>query len=77
MLISDIGMPMMDGYELLSIVRGSQTLKNPDIPAIALTAYASADDRQRALAAGYQSHLAKPFEFDEIVSVINKFCLQK
>jgi len=77
MLISDIGMPMMDGYELLSIVRGSQTLKNPDIPAIALTAYASADDRQRALAAGYQSHLAKPFEFDEIVSVINKFCLPK
>lgn len=73
-LISDIGMPSMDGYEMMSIVRCSESLRNPKIPAIALTAYASADDRQRALAAGYQSHLAKPFEFDEILSVINKLC---
>jgi PAS domain S-box-containing protein len=71
-LISDIGMPSIDGYEMISIVRRSQTLLNPQIPAIALTAYASADDRQRALAAGYHSHLAKPFEFDELLSMITK-----
>jgi len=73
-LISDIGMPLIDGYEMMSIVRRSETLRNSRIPAIALTAYASADDRQRALAAGYQSHLAKPFEFDEILAEISKLC---
>jgi PAS domain S-box-containing protein len=68
-LISDIGMPDFDGYDLIRKVRSLPgTLKN--IPAIALTAYARADDRQRVLLAGYQMHLAKPVEPRELVAGI-------
>jgi CheY-like chemotaxis protein len=56
LLISDIGMPGKDGYEMVRALRAS-TFGNKSIPAIALTAYASNDDRDRALDAGYQSHL--------------------
>ncbi len=69
-LISDIGMPDMDGYELLSKVRQSANGDGTQIPAIALTAYASTQDRQRALAAGFQYHLAKPIDFDRFLSAI-------
>jgi PAS domain S-box-containing protein len=59
-LISDIGMPQMDGYGLIRRVREIEPGTNRHIQAIALTAFASKDDRQEALAAGYQMHLAKP-----------------
>jgi CheY-like chemotaxis protein len=69
-LVSDIGMPDMDGYELIQRVRALDASDVQRMPAIALTAYARADDRQRSLLAGYQMHLAKPVEARELVAGI-------
>ncbi|MBF2072571.1 MAG: PAS domain S-box protein [Synechococcales cyanobacterium C42_A2020_086] len=68
-LISDIGMPEVDGYTLLQWVNASRPEQRP-IPAIALTAYAGEANHRRALAAGFQRHLAKPVEPTELVQVI-------
>lgn len=62
LLLSDIGMPDMDGYMLIRQVRSRAPEQGSQIPAIALTAYASDTDAQRSLAAGFQQHLAKPIE---------------
>jgi len=71
MLISDIGMPGEDGYELIRRVRaldnGQETL-----PAIALTAYARAEDRARAFESGFQLHLAKPVEPTELIAGVKR-----
>jgi signal transduction histidine kinase/ActR/RegA family two-component response regulator len=67
-LLSDIGMPGMDGYALIREIR--ERPKARDIPAAALTAYAHADDRGQAIAAGYQLHVAKPVEPSELVAVV-------
>jgi CheY-like chemotaxis protein len=69
-LISDIGMPSMDGYEFISAVRRLSDEHNAFVPAIALTAYASADDRKRALSSGFQVHFPKPPDFDELVEAV-------
>jgi hypothetical protein len=68
-IVSDIGMPVQDGYTFIRKVRalGSDA---DQIPAIALTAYARAEDRMRALAAGFQMHVPKPVEASELVMVI-------
>jgi PAS domain S-box-containing protein len=68
-LLSDIGMPMMDGYRFIREVRA---LGSPQarIPAIAITAYARSEDRQRSLLSGYQMHLTKPIEARELVAAI-------
>lgn len=68
-LLSDIGMPSKDGYELMKEVR-SQLSAYSQIPAAALTAFARSEDRRRALQAGFQSHLAKPVEPAELVTVV-------
>ncbi|WNZ27146.1 PAS domain S-box protein [Leptolyngbya sp. NK1-12] len=68
-LLSDIGMPEMNGYSLLQELR-SQAGNNRQIPAIALTAYAGEINQQQALKAGFQRHLAKPVEPDELVQAI-------
>jgi len=68
-LISDIGMPGMDGYQLIRQIRASDP-KQSHIPAIALTAFARAEDRKRATVAGFQSHLAKPIEMAELVRAV-------
>lgn len=68
-LISDIGMPDMDGYDLMRTVRQSDN-GNANLPAIALTAYASTQDRERALEAGFQYHLAKPIDFEVFISAV-------
>jgi PAS domain S-box-containing protein len=70
LLISDIGMPGEDGYELIRKVRGLPAAGGGKIPAIALTAYARTEDRLRALRAGYQWHIAKPVELAELVAVM-------
>ena len=57
-LVSDIGLPDGDGFQLLKRVRES----NQDLPAVAVTAYASRQDVAKALAAGFQAHVAKPVE---------------
>ena len=69
-LISDIGMPDEDGYELIGKLRARAPRAGGDIPAIALTAYTRDEDRARALAAGFQMHIAKPIEPDELVKSI-------
>ena len=68
-IVSDIGMPVQDGYTFIKKVRGLGNDAN-QIPAIALTAYARAEDRMRALAAGFQMHVPKPVEASELVMVI-------
>ena len=70
LIISDIGMADTDGYNLIKQVREQEGEKGEHIPAIALTAYARAQDRIRALAAGYNTHVAKPVEIRELVSVV-------
>jgi CheY-like chemotaxis protein/anti-sigma regulatory factor (Ser/Thr protein kinase) len=70
LLVSDIGMPGEDGYELIRKVRALPRDRGGDIPAAALTAYARAEDRQRMLNAGYSIHLAKPVEPAELVAVV-------
>jgi CheY-like chemotaxis protein len=67
-LVSDIGMPREDGYDLIRRVReggyGADVL-----PAVALTAFAREEDRQRALGAGYQQHLAKPISVTRLLEI--------
>ena len=69
-LLSDIAMPGTDGYALLG--QALERLRGSRIAAAALTAYAGAEDRRRALAAGFQAHLAKPVEPDELVAAVAK-----
>jgi PAS domain S-box-containing protein len=69
-LISDIGMPEMDGYELLKRVRGMTASRSSKIPAIALTAFARSEDRTRALMAGYQVHISKPVSTPELIASV-------
>lgn len=70
-LVSDLGMPEQDGYELIRQVRELESRDNrSSTPALALTAYAKAEDRVRALAGGYQVHLSKPVEPAEFVLVV-------
>jgi PAS domain S-box-containing protein len=68
-LISDIGMPGMDGYQFLRRVRAAEP-KSRRIPALALTAFARPDDRKHAVLAGYHAHLAKPFDMAELAIVV-------
>jgi PAS domain S-box-containing protein len=70
LLISDIGMADTDGYNLIKQVRRQESNRTDHIPAIALTAYARAQDRIRAIAAGYNTHVAKPVEIHELVTVV-------
>ncbi len=67
-LVSDIGMPELDGYELLRRVRRGQASGDGRIPAIALTAFARPEDRARALRAGFLLHMPKPVEPSELVA---------
>ncbi|HYP29939.1 MAG TPA: ATP-binding protein [Blastocatellia bacterium] len=69
-LVSDIGMPEEDGYSLIRRVRAAEVGADWWLPAIALTAHARAEDRLRALSAGYQAHVTKPVEPAELATVI-------
>ena len=69
-IVSDIGMPEVDGYAFIRRVRQLQHSSARTVMAIALTAYARAEDRQRALLAGYQMHLAKPVDPRELIAGI-------
>jgi signal transduction histidine kinase/CheY-like chemotaxis protein len=70
LIISDIGMPEIDGYEFMRRVRATAGLER--VPAIALTGYAHPEDRELALAAGYDAHLAKPAEMSDLLALIQK-----
>ncbi len=69
-LVSDIGMPGEDGLALIRRVRMLPARQGRDVPAIALTAYARSEERQSALRAGFQHHLAKPVDPDQLVKLI-------
>ncbi len=69
-LVSDIGMAGENGSELIEKIRKLDPKRGGRIPAVALTAYAGPTDRRRALLAGFQTHLAKPVEPDELLAVI-------
>lgn len=69
-LLSDIGMPREDGYELIRRVRSRSPERGGGVPAIAVTAYASVKDGASALASGYEAHVAKPFEPETLAQVV-------
>lgn len=69
-LISDIGMPVNDGYDLIRELRALPPDRGGRIPAIALTAFARNEDRRRALLAGFQVHLPKPVDPAELLAVV-------
>jgi PAS domain S-box-containing protein len=69
-LLSDIGMPDTDGYDFIREVRRLDPLRSRPIPAVAITAYARAEDRQRSLLAGFHMHLSKPVEARELIASI-------
>jgi CheY-like chemotaxis protein len=69
-IVSDVGMPGEDGYWLMTQVRALTQEQGGETPAIALTAYASAEDRARALSCGYHLHLPKPAEATALAKAI-------
>jgi CheY-like chemotaxis protein len=69
-LVSDIAMPDEDGYGLIEKIRLLENGASDNIPAVAITAYAKDEDRERALSAGFQIYLAKPVELTELISVV-------
>ena len=71
-LVCDIGMPDEDGLALITRVRKNGATAIASIPALAVTAYARDQDRQQALLAGFQSHLAKPFTAHELVTIVHQ-----
>jgi signal transduction histidine kinase/ActR/RegA family two-component response regulator len=70
-LVSDIGMPGVDGYELLARLRRLPAEEGGQTPAIALTAFARNEDRERALLAGFQQHLGKPVETTQLIAAVS------
>ncbi|MCY7385358.1 MAG: PAS domain S-box protein [Microcoleus sp. CAN_BIN18] len=76
-LVSDIGMPVEDGYSLIRKVRSSASDKIKRLPAVALTVYASEQDRDRAIAAGYNEHLTKPIDPALFATVLARLNMPK
>jgi PAS domain S-box-containing protein len=69
-LVSDLGMPGMDGFELLAQVRALGSAAGGDLPAVALTAFARSEDRLRALKAGFAAHISKPVEPTQLIATV-------
>jgi CheY-like chemotaxis protein len=63
-------MPEADGYDFISAVRSMESSAVAQIPAIAVTAMARPEDTQKALSAGFQSHISKPIDFEELIALI-------
>ncbi len=70
LLLSDLGMPEVDGYALIRKVRAMPDHQGGQIPAIALTAYAAETTQQQVFAAGFQLHIAKPADPSKLISAI-------
>jgi signal transduction histidine kinase len=77
MILSDIGMPGEDGYDFIRRVRQLAPEEGGRTPAAALTAFARAEDRTRALRAGYQTHVAKPVEPSELTAVVASLAIRR
>jgi PAS domain S-box-containing protein len=69
-IVSDVGMPETDGYDFIRRLRQLPRQQGGRIPAVALTAYARAEDRRNALVAGFQNHASKPMDPQELVMVV-------
>jgi CheY-like chemotaxis protein len=69
-IVADIGLPLMDGFEFIGRVRNLPDSKLRHTPAAALTAYARSEDRVKALQSGFQMHLAKPIDPAELVAAV-------
>jgi CheY-like chemotaxis protein len=69
-MIVDLGMPTIDGFEFIARIRASTNSGVRDIPAVALTAFARSDDRTKALESGFEMHLAKPVDPGELVASV-------
>ena len=69
-LVSDIGLPEVNGYEMIGKIRERSEEEGGRIPSIALTAFARTEDRLRALSAGFNMHVPKPVEPAELITVI-------
>jgi PAS domain S-box-containing protein len=69
-LVSDLGMPGIDGFELLARVRALPHDQGGNIPAVALTAFARSEDRLKALEAGFRAHISKPVEPSELIAMV-------
>jgi CheY-like chemotaxis protein/anti-sigma regulatory factor (Ser/Thr protein kinase) len=76
-LISDIGMPGVDGYDLIKQVRNLPPQRGGKVPAIALTAYTRTEDRLQSLRAGYDMHVPKPVELAELIAVASTVVRRK
>jgi CheY-like chemotaxis protein len=76
-LLSDIGMQYEDGYSLMRRVRARPAARGGLTPAVALTAYATPADREAAFAAGYQAHVAKPFEPAYVASLVDQLAQRR
>ncbi len=69
-LLTDIAMPDRDGYDLIRRVRERPIERGGRVPAVAITAYARAEDTERSLASGFQIHLSKPVDLDELFATV-------
>ena len=69
-MVVDLGMPQMDGFEFIAHIRESSDADIRDIPAAALTAFARSEDRTKVLDSGFEMHLAKPVDPGELVASI-------
>ncbi len=75
-LVSDIGMPELDGYSLIREVRKQESDSQSVLPAVALTAYARDSDRTRALNAGFDQHISKPIQPDHLITVVKNLAVK-
>jgi CheY-like chemotaxis protein len=73
LLLSDLGMPEEDGYDLIRKIRSRSVEEGGELPAIALSGYAGREEGERALNAGYQVHLSKPVDLGELMKAIVTF----
>ncbi len=77
LMLCDIGMPEIDGYELMRRVRALGAEAGGDVPAAALTAFARSEDRTRAMMAGYQAHIAKPADPLELAALVARLARRR
>ncbi len=77
MIVTDIGMAGVDGYEFLAAIRALPARQGGLLPVIALTAYASPEDRARAFRAGFAAHLGKPLLADALIDAIVQATLER
>jgi signal transduction histidine kinase/FixJ family two-component response regulator len=76
LIVADIGLPDEDGYSFIARVRAREGASADRVPALALTAYGGPEDRDRALAAGYQVHIGKPFVPDQVIAAVTRLARQ-